>query len=343
MGRAVKHVELHRIGSTELRVISDVDTGVIAIVQAEEAVIRGYMRRGDWPHRQVSLFILNDLKPLVRQVASGALPPGGAAALDTRTVINLYDLANPRACNVFVNQQMMVKEGYWDDMVAVRGLLAHEHAHPLAENASTRASRGLAIALSLGEKPDEQRARLEGLLARLVEQLCVTAPREIFTNLLAITSGFDEAMLHLNRRNVANACTSLAGRAQLCKLLTREVALGIRPAGDVGPLLLAGDLESYCGLAMEIAPFDRAGQPAAAAALMGALERELIPQLEPQFAPTFAAIRRLYAELPADLSPADLRGWSQRVADHIVGAMGEQGLMARCTVRWESESGPQSY
>ena len=37
--RAVKHVELHRIGNTELRVVSDVDMGETAIVQAEEAVI----------------------------------------------------------------------------------------------------------------------------------------------------------------------------------------------------------------------------------------------------------------------------------------------------------------
>jgi hypothetical protein len=333
MGRAVKHVELHRIGNTELRVVSDVDTGAIAIVQAEDAVIRGYMQRGDWPHRQVSLFILNDLKPLARQVPSGALPAGGAAALDTRTVINLYDLANPRACHVFVNQQMMLKEGYWDDMLAVRGLLAHEHAHPLAENASTRASRSLSVELTLGEKPSEQHVRLEGLLSRLVEQLCLTSPREIFTNLLAITSGFDHAMLHLNQRNVTNACASLAGRAKLRELLLQDVGQGKRPAEVVGQLLLAGDLESYCGLAMELAPFDRAGQTAAAAGLSGVLEHDLLPQLELQFAPAFAAIRQLYTELSDALSPTELRGWSQQVADIIVGAMREQGLLVRCVVR----------
>lgn len=333
MGRAVKHVELHRIGTTELRVVSDVDTGVIAIVQAEEAVIRDYMQRGNWPHRQVSLFILNDLKPLARQVAGNALPPGGAAALDTRTVINLYDLANPRACNVFVNQQMMLKEGYWDDMLAVRGLLAHEHAHPLAENASTWASRTLTIALTLDEKPTEQRVRLEGLLARLVEQLCLTSPREIFTNLLAITSGFEPAMLHLNRRNVSNACKSLEGRVRLRELLMQNVALGNRPVSDVGQLLLAGDLESYCNLAMELAPFYRAGYFAGASELTSVLEQELFPRLEPQFGPAFAAIRRLYTDLPDDLSPAELRSWSQQVADIIVGALHEQGLAVRCVVR----------
>jgi hypothetical protein len=331
--RAVKHVELHRIDTTELRVISDVDTGVIAIVQAEEAVIRDYIRHGNWPHRQVSLFILNDLQPLARQVPSSALPPGGVAALDTRTIINLYDLANPRACHVFINQQMMVKEGYWEDMLAVRGLLAHEHAHPLAENGSTQASRGLTIDLSLPEKPSETHVRLEGILARLIEQLSLTAPREIFTNLMAITSGFDQAMLHLNRRNVANACQSIAGRTSLRETLAHEIAQGSRSANDSSQLLLVGDLESYCGLAMEIAPFDRGGRPEAAAELTALLEHVLFPQLEPQFAPAFAAIRRCYTELGTNLSLSELREWSQQVADAIVGAANEQGLTVRCAVR----------
>jgi len=333
MRRAVKHVELHRIGTTELRVVSDVDIGETAVVQAEEAVIRTYMQRGNWPHRLVSLFILNDLQPLIRQVGSNALPSGRSAALDTRTVINLYDLANPDACHVFVNQQMMIKEGYWDDMLAVRGLLAHEHAHPLAENATTRASRELAIDLNLDQKPTETHVRLEGLLSQLIEQLCLTAPREVFTNLLAITSGFGEAMLHLNQRNVANACMSLEGRAKLRELLSQDVAQGNRPADSVGQLLLVGDLEGYCGLAMELAPFDRAGQPAAASALADVLNQDLFPQLEPRFAPTFAAARRLYAELPAELSLADLQIWSQQIANIIIGAMRDQGLMLRCTVR----------
>jgi hypothetical protein len=333
MRRAVKHVELHRIGTTELRVISDVDMGETAIVQAEEAVIRGYQQRGNWPHQLVSLFILNDLQPLARQVASSALPPGGAAALATRTVINLYDLANPHACHVFVNQQAMLKEGYWDDMLAVRGLLAHEHAHPLAENGSTRASRTLAIDLSLDEKPTEQHVRLEGIVALLVEQLCITSPREIFTNLLAINSGFEQAMLHLNQRNVANACTSLDGRTKLRERLLHEVAEGHRPADSVGHFLLVGDLEGYANLAMELAPFDRAGQSIAASTLSDVLEQKLFPQLEPQFAPTFAAIRQLYADLPTDLVPTDLRAWSQQVADSIVGAIREQGLMVHCAVR----------
>ncbi|NTU78729.1 MAG: hypothetical protein HGA45_04900 [Chloroflexales bacterium] len=336
MARPVKHVHLHRIGPTELRVVSDVDEGVLAIVQQEEAVIRAYMAHGPWPHRQVSLYILKDLQPLVRQLKGGALPPGGPGALDTRPIVNLFDLANPGACHIFVNRQAMVQADYWDDMLAISGLLAHEHAHPLAENRTTRASRNLTVELALqggaGATPDQQ-GRLERLLTLLIEQLTLYAPREIFTNERAITGGFDQAMLHLNRRNVANACQSVAGRARLRDVLAQDVAAGSRPAEAVGQLLLAGDLESHLPLALEVAPFARASRHHEARELEGMLEQVLFPQLEPQVAPAYAALCRLYTDLSADLSPADLQAWGQRVADIVLAALREQGMAVRCTVR----------
>lgn len=338
MNRPIRHVQLHRIGPTELRVISDVDAGVLGVVQQEEAVIRGFMRREGWPHRLVSLFILKNLQPLVRQLKGGSLPPGGAEALDTRTVVNLFDLANPHACHIYVNQQVMLKEGYWDDPLAIQGLLAHEHAHPLAENATTRASRALIINLSFAEDVGtlpgtlQQQERLVALLTGLFEQLCGYAPREIFTNEVAIATGFDQAMLHLNRRNVANACRSVAGRAKLREVLLQDVAQGHRSADMVGQLLLAGDLESHLKLAMEVAPFERAGRPAEARELEDVLEQELFPQLEPQVAPAYAAIRRLYTSLPADLPVDSLRDWAEQVAGSVLAALHAQGLPLRCQV-----------
>lgn len=330
MARPVKHVHLHRIGPTELRVVSDVDEGVLAIVQQEEAVIRAYQAQGPWPHSQVSLFILKDLQPLVRQLKGGALPAGGAAALDTRTVVNMFDLADPRACHIFVNRRAMVQADYWDDALAIRGLLAHEHAHPLAENGATRASRGLAVELSLDEPAP---AGLAGLLGGLIEELSLYAPRELFTNQAAIAAGFDQAMLHLNRRNVANACLSVGGRERLREVLAQDTAAGSRPAAAVGQLLLAGDLESHLRLALEVVPFARAGLPAAAAELDGVLEQVLFPQLEPQVAPAYRALSRLYAGLAAAPAPAELLAWCQQVADVVLAALREQGLAVRCTVR----------
>ena len=156
--RTVKHFSLHRIVETELRVVSDVEAGVLPVIQVEEAVIRDYARREVWPHRWVTLFVLQDLQPLVRQLTpspalplpggGNSLPPGGAAALEHRPVVNVYDLADPAGCYIFVNRKAMMKEGYWDDALAIQGLLAHEHAHPLAENEATRSSRCLHMELS---------------------------------------------------------------------------------------------------------------------------------------------------------------------------------------------------
>ncbi len=341
MARPVKHIQLHRIGPTELRVISDVDEGVLAIVQQEEAVIRAYMAHGPWPHRHVSLYVLKDLQPLVRQLKGGALPAGGAEALDTRTIVNMFDLADQSACHIFVNQQAMVQADYWDDTLAICGLLAHEHAHPLAENSTTRASRSLAVRLTLernaGITP-EQQGRLEHLLTLLIAQLCLYAPREIFTNELAITSGFAQAMLHLNRRNVANACQSVVGRTRLREVLTQEVAAGGRPVEAVGQLLLAGDMESHLPLALEVAPFVRAGRHTEAHELEAVLGGVLFPQLEPQTAPAYTAIRHLYTDLSADLSSVALRAWGQLVADIVRAALHERGVAVRCMIRQTTDS-----
>jgi hypothetical protein len=337
MGRQVKHIQLHRIGATELRVISDVDAGVLPVVQQEETVIRGFMQYGGWPHHHVSLFILKDLQPLAQQLRGGALPSGGADALNTRTVVNLFDLANPRACHVYVNQQAMIKASYWDDPLAIQGLLAHEHAHPLAENTSSRASRALTIEPGFSDEPPAvgppQQQRLIAIIARLLEQLCLYAPREIFTNERAIAGGFDQAMLHLNRRNVANACQSVAGRRQLHELLQQDVAQGKRSAQEIGLLMLLGDLESHLKLAMEVAPFERAGRASYAQELDQVLEHGLFPQLEPQVAPSYAAIRRLYSDLRGDLAVSELQAWAQGVAAIVLAALETQGLHVRCQVR----------
>lgn len=344
MGRGVKHVQLHWIGSTELRVVSDIDEGVSPIVQAEEMVIRRYMQRVTWPHRRVQLFVLQDLSPLTRQLDLTMLSvPGGTTMIASRPVINLYDLALPERCNVFVNQQAMELAGYWDDLLAVQGLLAHEHAHPLAENRTTHASRSLRTRLAF--KPTgsgdglPQASRLEMLLSELLERLVISAPREIFTNQLTLETGFDQALLHLNRRNVANAGRSLAGRAQLRNLLEQDVASGNRSERVVGQILLGGDLESHLVLAMEIAPFVRAGHDHAARELLRVLEREIFPQLEPQVAPAFAAINRLYSDLSPDLSVEALVAWGQQVAAHLVIALAEHELLVEATVESRYESG----
>lgn len=339
MARTVKHFSLHRIAGTELRVVADVEAGVHPLVQVEEGVIRGYAERGDWPHQWVTLFILQDLQPLVRQLTStpslplpgggseggGAdLPPGGGLALDHRPVVNVYDLADLAGCHVFVNQQAMVKEGYWDDTLATRGLLAHEHAHPLAENETTRASRRLHVELSLESAPPEFEIR--GLLTVLAEKLCTYAPRELFANQMTITSGFGEALLHLDQLNVVNAGRSVAGREGLRRQLQQQVTQGtLTPAGaDV--LLLIGDLRGYMDLALEIAPFYWTGRVSDARALEVILETEVFPQLERQVARAYTALREQYVALRDDLTPSEMVAWGEGILNILAEVLAEKGL-----------------
>ncbi len=331
--RTIKHFSLHRIGETELRVVADVEEGVIPLIQVEEAVIRGYAQRGLWPHRYVTLFILQDLQPLVRQLRSEtSLPPGGAAALDLRPVVNLYDLADPAACHVFVNRQAMEKEGYWDDALAIRGLLAHEHAHPLAENETIRASRRLQVELSLEGPPctfeiRNSKFEIRSLLTLLADKLCVYAPREIFANEMTIRSGFDEALLHLDRRNVANASRGVAGREELRRQLQQEVTQGSLTPAAADMLLLIGDLRGYLDLALEIAPFYRTGRESDAQELETILETYVFPHLEPEVPWAYAALREQYIVLGANLTPTELMVWGEWVLNTLAKVLAEKGLV----------------
>jgi hypothetical protein len=346
MARTVKHLSLHRIAGTELRVVADVEDGVLPIVEIEEAVIRKYVRQQPWPHRSVNLFVLEDLQPLVRQLEQQQ-PKGRRRACPERSrreadslqpaatgdmpVVNVYDLADLASCNVFVNRQVMVREGYWDDSLAVQGLLAHEHAHPLAENVTTRASRELALQVAL-EGPAltgcslELKDRLQRLLVGLATKLCLCAPREILANQMTIASGFGDALLYLDRRNVTNASRSVQGRDELLQQLQQQVSQGnLTPTGSE-LVLLVGDLNSYLDLALEIAPFYRAGRESDARELEAILEKDVFSRLEPKVAQVYAALRDQYVALDINLALAPLRTWSAGILDLLAQALVAKGL-----------------
>lgn len=339
MARTVKHFSLHRIGGTELRVVADVENGVIPLIQVEEAVIRGYASRGGfetrsyWPCRAVTLFVLQDLQPLIRQLHAGAnLPPGGTAALDHRPVVNVYDLADRASCHVFINRQAMEKEGYWDDPLAVQGLLSHEHAHPLAENETIRSSRCLQVELSnvvLSPKSSEFELRTKDLLTLLADKLCLYAPREVFANDMTIRSGFSKALFHLNRRNVLNASRNVAGRVELHRQLQQEVTEGNLTPKGADELLLIGDLKGYLDLAVEVAPFYRTGHEAEAQGLETVLETKVFPHLEPEVPRAYTALREQYVALNADLTPDELVAWGAEVLNILAKALTEKGLIVQ--------------
>ena len=330
MARAVKHFSLHRTDGTELRVVADVEDGVLPVISVEEEVIRKYIRAGNWFHSCVALFILQDFKPLVRQLQSASgLPAGAACAIEERPVVNLYDLARPSGCQVFMNRQAMVSEGYWDDTEIVRALLAHEHAHPLAEGRTSQASRRIEAeltieddSLELGDRRDE----VLDLLGSMARKLCTDAPREIFANELTIITSFADALLHLDRHNLAKARSALDGREEVRTRLRQETENGKLTPAVADLLLLIGDLQGYLDLALETAPFYRAGRESDARQLEMVLESEVFPRIEPEAAGTYAALRDEYVELRPNLTKSELLSWCERVLNTLTGVLRCKGL-----------------
>ena len=326
MPRVIKHFDLHQVEGTDLRVVSDVDSGVLAVLEAEDEVVRRYAARGLWRHDWVDLFILQDLQVLAEQLAgAGGLPPGGPQALDRRPVVNAFDLADLSGCHVFVNHKVMVEEGYWGDPAAVRALLAHEHAHPLSENATVAASRALRLRsphVPAAEGPPS----LEGLAAALAEKLCCYGPREVFANDLTVAAGCADDLFHLDQLVVAAAARGVLGRSALVDLLEADVEEGKRPRQAAAQALLLGDLRSCLDLAMEIAPFYRAGRADQAARLEAMLFEEVFPRLESPVEGIYRVVRDLYVELGADLTGVAFVAWAERVLDPLLGVLRERGL-----------------
>ena len=265
-------------------------------------------------------------------------------------MVNVYDLADPAGCHVFVNRQAMAREGYWDDPLVIQGLLAHEHAHPLAENETTWASRQLQVELSLADssgpfnscvrcngsqRPSASdlqpsainyQPRVHRLLTLLADKLCLYAPREVFANQLTIAGGFGEALLHLDRRNVDNASRSVTGRGDLHLQLQQEVTQGSLTPTAADLLLLIADLKGYLDLALEMAPFYRMGRDTEAHGLETVLKAEVFPHLEPEVPRAYNALREQYIALRADLTPPKLIAWGEGVLNILAEALAEKGL-----------------
>lgn len=345
MLRSINHFSLHRINSTELRVVSDVAEGVLPVIQAEESVVRKYTQSMGWPHRWITLFVLEDLQPLLRQLRQGARPaslafarqnlsPADFTALSERSVVNVYDLADLSTCNIFVNRREMMTQHYWDDAQAMGGLMAHEHAHPLAENEITRASRQIHFQVLDGRvttphtfttgagETGNRLSKITQVLALLGEKLSLLAPREILTNEMTIQSGFSEDLLHLNLCNMDNAGASIAGRSGLVQHLQQEVTQGDLTEKDTGLLLLVGDLNGFLPLALEIAPFYRVGKPDDARALEQILETSVFPYLDPLAVKCYTDLRDHYIALPAgNLSLSEMAAWSNKVLQILCRAL----------------------
>lgn len=351
--RTVKHFSLHRIAHTELRVVSDVEAGVIPLIRAEEQVLAKYVQSPQWRQKVVTLFVLRDLKPLIGQLARKAvLPPGGLSGLQYRPTLNVYDLANPIACHIFINQGAMEKENYWDDYEAVKALLAHEHGHPLAECETTRAVRLIEITVHTRsaanlfrqaapmEKIREWQDKIERLVNVVVEKLCIYGPREVFANDVALQTGFADALFYLDAEIIRRVAASIQTRQALREQLRGEMETGqVLTEHAVGLLMAIADIKGYLDLAMEIASFHRQGKQtespfrSEAEKLEGLFLRDVITHLEPEVGEAYQALRENYVGFPTDLTPQQLTLREKQLLAILDRALRVKGLALDYRVR----------
>jgi hypothetical protein len=343
MVRAVPHVIRHRLDDTKLQVIADSEAGLEAFAAIEKSVMRSFRRHGGWPHKQVNLFVFETLRPLVdriRAASSAAHAKAQAEAraeagrhieeLDRKPMVHVYNLADPAECSIFVNRRQMIRLGLWDDKLALEALLAHEHAHPLAENPTTRAARGLkasigvkALPAGLGAGQDKQLCQS---LERIVDELCLHAPHEVFANELAVRAGFGEALFHLDRISLIAGRAGLAERAALEAKLRAEAKAGRLSEAGVALTLLMASMEAHIRMALESAAFARAGETARVLALDALLEKEVFQHVEPEIGALYRDFFSRYAALKPDLEREAVRAWMTASCTPLLDVLGKGGV-----------------
>ncbi|MDR3473949.1 MAG: hypothetical protein P4M09_20010 [Devosia sp.] len=325
MSNALEHFSRSRVENTTLQVMADSQRDLARLIREEEAVIRHYVRLGGWPHKAVNLFVLENLQPLVSQIMrAAALNTAVAEDIDRRPMVNVYDAADLSECTIFVNRHALKQDGVWSDALALRALLAHEHGHPLAENATVQAARALSVDAMV--EGMSSTAAIPPILQLLADRLCVHAPQEVFANEIAIRADFGDALFHLDRGAVEKARLGVAKRASLVEGLDRQVRQGKLDAGQAAAFLLVGDLQAYAGFALETAPFLAAGHPDQAATLEAALEAGVWPHLDAAVLPLYENLRDRYRGLRSDLGPDEMKTWAEAALAVLAATLGERHL-----------------
>ncbi len=336
--RIIKHLSLHRLEGVELRVLADIEEGVLPLIEAECQVVRRLAQEAKWPHRIVTLFVLTDMTALQGQLQAlgrtpqGSQPDGGDEDLLKRPVVNVYDLAAPTAAHVFINQEAMIAAGYWGDPLAIQGLLAHEHAHPLAESVAVRQLQ-LKLALTpttpwanTPAQAAEWAGRAQAQIGKLARLLCLVGPREVFTNEIALAAGFVQPLLHLNRQNVRNLEIGLRYRPLLQEQLSATVAAGRLSQTGANALALIGDLQGHLMLAMEIASFQRQGFQAAADELLAQLYEKVFPSLDPAVGTLFRSVCKSYVQLSPTASAQEMADRGRRLLGLLSTSLAQRSI-----------------
>ncbi|MBI4671552.1 MAG: hypothetical protein HY741_07780 [Chloroflexi bacterium] len=347
--RPVKHFSLHRIGETELRVIADVEDGVLHLIDIQIQVLQKFSNDVRWQRdgnaaRTITLFILRNLESLVQHLAAqAALPSMGWGR--ARPILNVYDLAHPTASNIFVNQEGMERAGYWNDEPALSALLAHELAHPLAECETTHALRNLTLILHPRFaanlfRPDANAARvrewkrtLEQQVRELFDKLCLYGPREVLANALVLELRFTDALLHLDVENVRRAAASIVIRPALQEQLQAQVETErVLTHRAAAALLALGDMQSHLDFALETAAFYRQGKLAEAKMLERAFQVDVLAHVDPEVRAVYPALCDQLAQLPQNLTRAQTALQVKQLAGILDRALRAKGIGMECQV-----------
>jgi hypothetical protein len=112
----------------------------------------------------------------------------------------------------------------------------------------------------------------------------------------------------------------------LLQQLQQEVAEGSLSAAISDALLLIGDLRGYLNLALEVAPFHRAGRTNDARGLEAVLETDVFPYLEPEVSLAYTALQEQYVALRADLTLPELMAWGKGVLDVLTEVLAKKKL-----------------
>jgi hypothetical protein len=314
MDGTIEHVSRRRIDGVELQVIADAPEEIESLIEAEEKVARGFLRHGGWPCRRINMFVFESLQPLIDRLRRTALQPLAARELESKPMVHIYNMGDLTNCSLFVNRRLMMRRGVWSDPLALEGLLAHEHAHPLAENATTCAARGLKTRLVAAKTPSPMTpaplAAVGRSLEHLAEELCIHAPHEVFTNEIAIRAGFGPALHHLNRLNLGGGRAGMTERLALAEGLRAQAAEGRLSQTDVELLLLTASMEAHVRMALETAAFVRAERPEEARSVEDLLEAEVFRHVEPEIRTLYRAFHLQCLQLAPSMDRDAFRRWA---------------------------------
>lgn len=330
------HVSRHSLtDGSELIVIEDEANCGERLVTAEQTIARRFAAYGIWPHRCVNIFVFENLRPLIEKLgqASKTLGENKESAdntfhgLEHKPMVHAYNPTDLRETSIFVNRGQMKRLGMWDDDEVLEGLLAHEHAHPLSENATTRRARNMRATFqqTVIEQSSAVSGRVLHALEHLAHELCLHAPHEVFANELAIRAGCGSQLFALNRMSLTAGRAGIEVRNALAAHLKAEVEKGGLSKNTATLLLLLASLEAHVRVALEVAAFVRAESHALADALEILLRQETFRHVESEIEAIYRQLCTSYGALTADMREDLLQDWARNTFTPITNVVARYG------------------